>query len=315
MKFSKRLQAIRNYARNCHGPVLELFKDKIFTNAAKNRTLHYTTDYSYVEKPRDWSGLPKGNIYENMIRKGDSLYASLIERFGAYSPKLSLIPKNGPDEGPEPYWDNGWFPPGDAIALYCLLAVNNPKTYIEVGSGNSTKFARRSIVDNGLRTKIISLDPHPRKEIDSICDEVIRVKLEDADLSVFGKAGDGDMVFVDCSHRSYQNSDVTVYFTEVLPFLPGNILWGLHDIFLPADYPAAWSNTMSYNEQYLLMSYLLGGGGDDRIEFPAAYITDFNPDMYKGFLASFAPAQPWGDGFPNGGSFWMRRAKAAGSAF
>ena len=61
----------------------------------------------------------------------------------------------------------------------------------------------------------------------------------------------GDMVFIDNSHRAFQNSDVTVFFTEVLPALPAGVAYGIHDIFLPDDYPAGWSDRF-YNEQYLL---------------------------------------------------------------
>ncbi len=37
-------------------------------------------------------------------------------------------------------------------------------------------------------------------------------------------------------------------------------MYGIHDIFLPNDYPTEWNNRF-YSEQYLLMMYLLGGGG------------------------------------------------------
>ena len=38
---------------------------------------------------------------------------------------------------------------------------------LEIGSGNSTKFARRAIRDHRLCTRITSIDPHPRAEIDA----------------------------------------------------------------------------------------------------------------------------------------------------
>jgi hypothetical protein len=68
---------------------------------------------------------------------------------------------------------------GKYLSTVGIVTKLNPKRYIEVGSGNSTKYVRRAISDHGLRTKIISIDPHPRAVIDTICDEVIRERLED----------------------------------------------------------------------------------------------------------------------------------------
>ena len=66
-----------------------------------------------------------------------------------------------------PTWENGWFPALDAVTLYGLVATRNPRWYVEVGSGNSTRFVRRAIRDHGLRTRILSIDPGPRAEIDA----------------------------------------------------------------------------------------------------------------------------------------------------
>ena len=49
------------------------------------------------------------------------------------------------------------------------------------------------------------------------------------------------MVFFDGSHRTFMNSDATVFFLEVLPTLPAGTLVGIHDIYLPDDYPADWT--------------------------------------------------------------------------
>lgn len=170
-----------------------------------------------------------------------------------------------------PCWLNGFIPSLDAVALYSFIALNKPRNYIEVGSGNSTKFVRQAISDHGLNTKIISVDPNPRASIDTICDEIIRVSLEESDLSVFDRLCAGDMLFVDGSHRCLMNSDATVFFLEVLPRLSQGVLVGIHDIFLPFDYPRPWVNR-AYSEQYLLACYLLANSNRFRIEFPGFYI-------------------------------------------
>lgn len=55
----------------------------------------------------------------------------------------------------------------------------------------------------------------PRAEIDSLCDEIVRAPLEYADQSVFDALEPGDVVFCDGSHRVFENSDATVFMTEM----------------------------------------------------------------------------------------------------
>lgn len=74
----------------------------------------------------------------------------------------------------DPYWDNGYISGLDAVALYNMLIKYHPKKYVEIGSGNSTKFAFKAINDHKLDTNITSIDPYPRAEIDLICNTVIR---------------------------------------------------------------------------------------------------------------------------------------------
>jgi hypothetical protein len=167
---------------------------------------------------------------------------------------------------------NPFFSALDAISLYGLLGSREPALYFEVGSGNSTKFARRAVSDLHLKTKIISLDPSPRAEIDTLCDRVIRQPLEDVDIALFDELQAGDILFVDNSHRVFQNSDVTVFFLEVLPRLKPGVIVHIHDIFLPFDYPRAWVNR-HYSEQYLLATYLLAEYRKLDILLPLAYIS------------------------------------------
>ena len=173
---------------------------------------------------------------------------------------------------------------------------------MEVGSGNTTKFVRRAISDHGLPTRIVSIDPHPRAEVDGICDEMIRQPLEDIDLAIFSELGAGDMVFVDNSHRSFQNSDVTVVFLDVVPALAPGILLGIHDIFLPLDYPPEWAQRF-YNEQYLLAAFLLGGHHGYRIEFPALW-TAMHPELAPR-LGSLWEHESLQSAERHGGAFWL----------
>lgn len=263
-------------------------------------------DYPYFPRVRDWARIPGGNPYRAMISQGHSDFEKRLKAFASFSKDLARIPLDQPADEAEPFWDNGWFPPLDAVCLYGLIACTNPKVYTEVGSGNSTKFVRRAIKDHGLRTKIVSIDPYPRAVIDRICDEVIRTPFEQVDISRFQALEAGDVMFVDNSHRSFQNSDVTVFFTEVLPTLKAGVLWGVHDIFLPQDYPEAWLGRL-YNEQYMLMAYLLGGAAGDRVEIPVAYLAQ-NPKLLSENLGAMFTSKPWGSTPLVGGAFWMQKA-------
>jgi hypothetical protein len=232
-------------------------------------------DYDYNPKRRD--SLAKSKIGELLdqwwaSRQDETL--DLIKSFISYKESYEKIPFDQRCDG-QPAWNNTYIPPFDLISLYGFLAKTNPRYYVEVGSGNTTLFAARSIRDNHLRTKIISIDPKPRAIIDSLCEKVYRLPLEDLNPAFFEFLSDEDIFLIDGSHRSFPNSDVTVFFTEILPKLPSGILYTLHDIYLPYDYPRAWScdEKRWYDEQYLLCAYILGGADGDKIILPNAYLS------------------------------------------
>ena len=137
-----------------------------------------------------------------------------------------------------PHWLNQFFSPLDAIALTGMIREYRPALYLEIGSGNSTKFARRAVSLYSPKTRIVSIDAEPRAEVDSICDEVIRQSLESLDsLCIFDRLQPGDFLFLDGSHRCLMNSDVTAAFLDVIPRLRIGVILHLHDIFLPWNYP------------------------------------------------------------------------------
>jgi len=156
----------------------------------------------------------------------------------------------------QPCWRNDWLLGLDTASLYGLLRHWNPRHYVEIGSGNSTMVAARARSDGGLDTTITSIDPQPRAEIDRVCDRVVREPLELVDLSLFKELSSGDVVFVDCSHRVFTNSDVTTFYLDVLPELPGGVFVGIHDVLWPDDYLPEWREYW-FSEQYLLGAFLL----------------------------------------------------------
>ncbi|MFA7241858.1 MAG: class I SAM-dependent methyltransferase [Sulfuricellaceae bacterium] len=227
-------------------------------------------DYPVKSRPRYPIGQTPHSRLNDLLSRNQARYRALLESFLPYAHQLEKIPATGETGGVTPYWINGFLPGLDAVAIYCLIAAKRPKYYFEIGSGNSTKFARRAIRDYGLSTQIVSIDPCPRAEIDEICDEVVRLPLEDCAPEFFNRLDDGDLLFVDDSHRCFMNSDVTVFFLEVLPNLKKNVTVGIHDIALPYDYPAQWSERY-YSEQYLLACWLLAGTSKFEVLLPSAY--------------------------------------------
>jgi hypothetical protein len=243
-------------------------------------------------------------LIRDILARKDADYLRTLASFQSFAENFAAIPIGHPNlETPDPHWHNVWLPPLDAISLYAFLVQHRPNVYLEVGSGNSTRFARRAIRDHNLPTKIISIDPAPRAEIDALCDIVIRKKYEDVPHeNILAWLGPEDMMFIDNSHRSFQNSDVTVFFTETLPRLPQGMLVGIHDIFLPDDYPQGWADYM-YNEQYLLACYMLGGNMIDPV-LPCAYLSN---GRHNAILMEILEPLQKQNISTSGGAFWFRK--------
>jgi len=226
----------------------------------------------------------------------------LLRSFLQFEEKLLLISPGPRTDSVSPVWKNEMFPVLDGVALYCMLSLNRPARYVEIGAGHSTRFARRAIIDNALSTTITCIDPAPGLTVHGVADEIIPARLEEMDLGFFSKLSTGDILFIDGSHRVFMNSDTTVVFLEILPTLKPGVLVHFHDIHLPSDYPPEWSS-LYYNEQYLLATYLLSG---PRLEIllPNAFITR-DQRLYE-LLAPLWNA-PQMAGLPTyGGSFWGR---------
>lgn len=244
---------------------------------------------------------PHPELYTLLNRSRDS-YRELLSSFQQYEAQLSMIPLTDPKSDEDPSWLNGWLPAFDGLGIYGCISNLKPSLFIEIGSGNSTKFARRAIRDQGLNTKITSIDPYPRAEINSLCDTIIRKPLQDADLIIFDKLESGDVLYVDGSHYCLQNSDVTVIFLELLPKLKSGVIVEFHDIFLPYDYHPEWKERY-YSEQYMLATALLLGDRFD-VMLPNAFISE--DKELSDVIAPLMDKLNMPQNQKHGGSFWMR---------
>lgn len=262
-------------------------------------------DYPVTPRSRFGHGQPTHLQLHEIISANQARYRERLDQILAVVDDLHRLPITEPADPTEPFWANPWLPGLDVAALYAFLVHHDPALYLEVGSGTSTKVARRAIGDHHLRTRIVSIDPHPRAEIDALCDEVIRSPLEDCDLAVFDRVQAGDVVFIDNSHRVFTNSDVTVVFWEVLPRLATGTLIHLHDIFLPDDYPPDWAQRY-YSEQYVLAALLLGGARTVHTELPCWYVAT-HQELAERLWPLFVPL---GDDVQrHGNSYWFTTAR------
>jgi hypothetical protein len=97
---------------------------------------------------------PHRQIEEVLTSRLDEFKALLID-CQRYKPHFDSIPyeQSSPNA---PHWNNRWFSALDAAALMYFIVTRAPKTYLEVGGGMSTKFARLAITAGNLATKNLS---------------------------------------------------------------------------------------------------------------------------------------------------------------
>ncbi len=267
-------------------------------------------DYPYRAEIRYGAGRPAHPELARLIGQGRDRYAEQLTAWGDLQPDFAEVPMGGTYETAAPFWLNAWFSPLDAIALTGMLRAHNPARLVEIGSGVSTKYARRAVGLYGLRTRLTSIDPEPRNAVDRLCDEVIRQPLERCDTALFETLEAGDIFFLDSSHRAFQNSDVTVFFLEILPRLKPGVIVHVHDIYLPYDYISGHLHRL-WNEQYLLATALLFGAPRFEILFPSWFVgrdpelSAQAADLFrKGAMAQL-------DLY--GASFWMRMTQVSDS--
>ena len=270
----------------------------------KFQTIHL--EYKVDAKPRYGHGKPPHSQLYTIINKNRESYSDLLNSFLEYSEKIHLIKSSENEKNTNlPTWNNGYLPGLDIIGIYGLISKFKPKKYIEIGSGNSTKVAKKAITENLLNTDITSIDPFPRANIDHLANKVIRQpfeKIEDLKF-ITETLESNDILFIDNSHRVFPNSDAMVCFMELLPYLKKGVLVHIHDIYLPYDYPQFMCDRF-YNEQYVLAAFIIANSDRFKTILPNFFISE-DPQLSK-------LIEPIWD-HPNlinverhGGSFWLQ---------
>jgi hypothetical protein len=259
------------------------------------KTFNDQTGRLYLAVPLDYRAVvqerPHGHAYGHVLKrfmhdwpKVDATIAALQPY--AFSAGLEGLPSEKVNET-DPYWNNGFFSGGDARAAYGFTGLLKPKRIMEIGSGNSSKFFRKAIRDFGLSTRLTSIDPMPRAEIDVLCDEIIRESVLKVDTSVFASLQPMDILFLDGSHITFNGTDTVHFFLEILPVVPPGVIVHIHDIMLPYEYVPDFDGR-GYSEQYMLATALLNDtAGRYSVMLPVHYAAQKKV-------------------FPGGTSFWMQ---------
>lgn len=194
---------------------------------------------------------------------------------------------------------NDYFTTPDAEVAVAMVDLYKPKSIVEIGSGNSTFVFRAAGRYAGLDLGITSIDPNPRRDVESAAHTVLKQELEVTDISHFAALRPNDILFVDSSHEVRAGNDVIDVFFRILPALQRGVLIHFHDIFLPFDYPREWIEEFrrEWSEQYLLQALITGTDAYE-ILWPGHYLQRQLPEFASCFpLLRTETAK----------SFWMRK--------
>lgn len=247
-----------------------------------------------------WDQSPNGPV-SAVLDRYDADVDALAKELCGLASWCRTIPYE-PTDSTTPYWSNRFWGTIDAVMLVHQLRERNPTTYLEVGSGNSTMFARRAIEDFGLDTTIVSIDPVPRADIDDLCDEVIRAPFGEVAAQQMARLQPGDVFVLDGSHLGFTGSEAVLFFADLIAGVPEGVMVAVDDIFLPDDYHPTWADRW-YGEQYLLAAWLLGGHAGWDIVLPTWNATD--PAKPDRFGELWPIVESWAG--RRGVGFWMER--------
>ena len=142
-----------------------------------------------------------------------------------------------------------------------------------------------------FRQNEIRSDPKP---------DVIPKLVQNVPLSRYQMLDEGDILFIDSSHVAQPYGDTIWELVCILPSLKKGVLVHIHDIFLPHDYPRAFSLTRHYTEQWFLTAFLYGNTNWE-ILWSDSYFPQFYEDKYSQWNVSTS----WNAA----GGIWIQKVK------
>lgn len=189
----------------------------------------------------------------------------------------------------------------DSLVYYSMIRSYKPRKIIEIGSGESTRYAAGARKKNDSPCELVCIEPYPDegflKGLDSAT-RLIQKKVQDVSIDEFAGC---DMLFIDSSHVVKMGSDVLWEILEVLPQLKKGCLIHWHDIFLPGEYPEEFAkNRLFWSEQYLLRAFLMFNR-EFEIIWASNYMKIREPGLVKESFGEYSSHD-----YPVS-SFWIRR--------
>ncbi len=252
--------------------------------------------------------------YMDGVPSGVDRYAELAVAFDQARPEIQAFldvmhaqgPRFAASSAGTPIldWTSKWIGPLDGASIYTAVTMARPSRIIEIGSGVSTHFMARAIVDHDIACQIWCIDPKPRIPVAALPILAETRVLSAADSALTDQLERDDILFVDSSHLVQEGFDLDIILNRLLPRLHPGVIVHFHDIFLPYGYPADWADRR-YNEQNALSGWLMTGGCS--ILFASNFVGTEMPDQ----LARVCPDFPRIAATGGGGSLWLRKASPA----
>jgi hypothetical protein len=213
-------------------------------------------------------------------------YQNILDMLPVHDERLASF-GNPTANGVNYTFENEYFSSPDAEVLYCVVFNGRPARILEIGCGNSTKIVRQAIRDGKFVCSHRCIDPHPRIEIVSLADAVLRQEVESFNpAELVSQLETGDILFIDTSHEVVPANDVAYIYGRLLPLLRVGVLVHVHDVFVPYEYPSRWVKELgrTWGEQYLVQA-MLTGGNNWEVLWPGYYLQKTLPEFSRYFPA------------------------------
>jgi len=267
-------------------------KNSILT-ALGLRSKGFFTPYDYLNSVSN-----EASIYPHVMDLMSGQRPRFLEFINSISANQKFFDTFG-QGSPNPEWSSRWISPLDGAAIYTGITEFKPRRIIEVGSGNTTHFMVRAIVDHTMETTVTCIDPSPRIEVSGLPVDFKQRVLSLEDLSLVQQLEENDILFIDSSHILQQGFDLDIILNHFLPALKPGVILHFHDIFLPYSYPAEWES-FRFNEQNALIGWLLSGYLD--VLFSSHYVfTDMTNELREATQEFPVVNQK------SGGSVWLQK--------
>ena len=246
-----------------------------------------------------WQGVNKIGILGIDLKTESQLL--LVAQLSSFYSELPFKEEKHPNF--RYYYNNNYFNYSDAIILYSLIRLKQPKKIIEIGSGYSSAVmldTNELFFNNQIDLTFI--DPYAERlnslitEKDRKHSTIIEKDVQEISTDIFKNLEAGDILFIDSTHVSKTGSDVNYILFDILPILKPGVLIHFHDVFYPFEYPKDWVyRSFNWNEDYILRAFLMYNQQFSIALFPS-YLHIHHPAVFAEMPLTYKNT---------GGSLWL----------